>query len=325
MFAQRMFNIVRRYTPLVEEYSIDECFADLTNLPNPIKTAELIKADLKRELGIIYSVGLGPTKVIAKVASKWNKPDGFTVIKPSDIRNFLKELPVGKVWGVGPATSMHLQKLGINTALDLVDRPKEWVRANLSKPELERWFELRGESIYKVHAELDDEQASIQTTRTFPRTKNKEIIFSELSKNIEEVCSRARQQKLKSKKVYIFLKTQEFRYKRAEVPLLGPTSSPTTVLNAIRGPLNSLYDPDIEYRSSGITLSQLTTSENTQSDLFGEVVRNDKKGEIFDVIDKLEKRFGTHIVQLGSSLNASRKRGVHAERQLWIPCMGEVV
>ncbi|MHB0978017.1 MAG: DinB/UmuC family translesion DNA polymerase [Minisyncoccota bacterium] len=215
--------------------------------------------------------------------------------------------------------------MGINTALELIDRPKEWARANLSKPELERWFELRGENIYKVNAALDDKQSSIQTTRTFSKTKNKEIIFSELSKNIEEACSRARQQKLKSKKVHLFLKTQEFRHKRAEVSLLSPTSSPATVLNAIRGTLNSLYEPDVEYRSSGITLSELTTSENTQNDLFGEVVQNDKKSEIFDVVDELEKRFGKHIVGLGSSLNASKKRGLHAERRLWIPCMGEVV
>jgi DNA polymerase-4/DNA polymerase V len=325
MFSQRAFNIVRRYTPFVEEYSIDECFADLSNLSNPVKIAGEIKADLKRELGIIFSVGLGPTKVIAKVASKWNKPDRFTVIEPKDIPKFLKDLPMGKVWGIGPATSIHLQKLGIKTALELIERPEEWARDNLSKPELERWFELRGESVYKIHTEPNDNQASIQTTRTFPKTKNKEMIFSELSKNIEDACSRMRQQKLKSKKVYLFLKTQEFRYKRAEMSLLSPTDSPTTVLNAIRGSFNFLYDPSIEYRSSGITLSELTPSRNTQNDLFGEVVKNDKKNELFKVVDKLEKRFGNNIIQLSSSLNASKKRGLHAERRLWIPCMGEVV
>lgn len=325
MFAQRMFNIVRRYTPLVEEYSIDECFADLSNLSDPIKTAKMIKEALKRELGIIYSVGLGPTKVIAKVASKWNKPDGFTVIKLDNIRNFLKELQIGKVWGIGPATSIHLQKLGIKTALELITKPEDWARNNLTKPEFERWLELRGKNVYAVQAELDNEQSSIQTTRTFPKTNNKEIIFSELSKNTENACARARQQKLKSRKVLIFLKTQEFRYKRAEVPLLSPTNSPTTVLKAIRGSLNSLYDPDVVYRSSGIILSGLTTSENIQNDLFGEVGKNDKNDEIFDVVDKLEKKFGTHVVQLGSSLNASKKRMIHAERQLWIPRMGEVV
>lgn len=325
MFSQRAFNIVRRYTALVEEYSIDECFADLSNLTNPIKIAKQIKNDLKRELDLTFSVGLGPTIVIAKIASKWNKPDGFTIIEPKDIPKFLENLPVGKVWGIGPATSIHLQRLGIKTALDLINRPQEWAEANLSKPELERWFELRGESVYAVQTELGDEQSSIQTTRTFPKTNKKEIIFSELSKNIENACSRARQQKLKSKKILIFLKTQEFRYKRAEVPLMSPTNSPTTVLKAIRASFNLLYEPSILYRASGVTLSQLTTSKNAQNDLFGEVVKNDKNDEIFKVVDKLEKRFGNNIIQLSSSLNASKKRGLHAGRELWIPCMGEVV
>jgi DNA polymerase-4 len=325
MFAQRMYNIVRRYTPLVEEYSIDECFADLTNLPDPEKTAREMKETLKRELGVTFSMGLAPTKVIAKIASKYNKPDGFTVISTRDINKFLEDLPVGKVWGIGPSTSAHLQKFGINTALELINRPKDWVMDNLSKPELERWFELRGESVYKVHAELGDDQASIQKTRSFSKSKNKENILSELSKNVEDACTKARQHNLKSRKIYLFLKTQEFRYKRAEVPLTSPTNSPTTVLKAIRGMFNSLFEQGVEYRSTGVILSGLTTSEVVQNDLFGEVVKNDKKNEIFDVVDKLERRYGSHIVLLGSSLNASNRRNVKANRRLWIPCMGEVV
>ncbi len=325
MFAERMFNIVRRHTPLVEEYSIDECFADLSDVSDPVETARTIKDELKRELGITFSAGLGPTKVIAKVASKWNKPDGFTVINPNDIENFLKDLQVGKVWGIGPATSIHLQKLGVKTALDLISRPKIWVMEHLSKPELERWYELRGEAVYKVRAELGDDQSSIQKTRTFSKTKNKELILSELSKNVEDACSKARRHKLKSKKIYLFLKTQTFRYKRAEVPLQSPTNSPTSVLRAIRSSFNSLFEHEVEYRATGITLAGLTPSLSTQNDLFGEVVKNDKKNEIFEVVDNLERKFGSHIVHLGSSLNASKRRGVKANRRLWIPDMGEVV
>lgn len=112
MFAQRMYDIVRRYTDLVEEYSIDECFADITGLEKKGVTytdiARSIKDTLKNELGMTFSLGLGPTKVIAKVASKWNKPDGFSVITSEEIPNFLKDLQVGKVWGIGPQTSLAL-------------------------------------------------------------------------------------------------------------------------------------------------------------------------------------------------------------------------
>ncbi len=324
-FASRMFEIVRRFTPLVEEYSIDECFADLTNVLNPEKMAQEIKQTLKRELGLTFSIGLASTKVIAKIASKWNKPDGFTVIRHSDIRTFLKDLQIGKVWGIGPATSMHLRKHGIQTALNLIDRPKQWVEANLSKPELERWKELQGEQVYKVHAELGEKQVSIQRTRSLSKTANKEIIFSELSNNIENACANARADKLKSRKIYIFLKTQTFRYKRAEVRLTSPTNSPTTVLNAIRASFDSIYDLGVEYRATGVTLSELSSTESTQNDLFGEVLKNQKKDILFETIDKLERRYGKNTIQLGSSLKSSRMRKTKPNKPLWILSLGEVV
>jgi DNA polymerase IV len=85
LFSQRMFAIVRRYTPDVEEYSIDECFCDLTGLRRPLRMsyetmAAHIKADLEHDLGLTFAVGLAPTKVVAKLASKWQKPAGLTVI-----------------------------------------------------------------------------------------------------------------------------------------------------------------------------------------------------------------------------------------------------
>src|SRR5262245_61137095 len=89
LLSKRLFAIVRRYTPDVEEYSIDECFADLTGLRRPLKMkyitmAQRIKQDLDAELGFTFSVGLAPTKVIAKIASKWKKPSGLTAVQARD-------------------------------------------------------------------------------------------------------------------------------------------------------------------------------------------------------------------------------------------------
>jgi DNA polymerase IV len=97
-----LFAIVRRYTPDVEEYSIDECFADLTGLRRPLRMSYLemaakIKHELDTKLGFTFSVGLAPNKVVAKIASKWQKPSGLTAIPGRDIHLFLQELPVGKV------------------------------------------------------------------------------------------------------------------------------------------------------------------------------------------------------------------------------------
>src|SRR3989442_10383523 len=115
LLSKRFFAIVRRYTPDVEEYSIDECFADLTGLRRPLrmsylKIAERIKKALDAELGFTFSVGLAPNKVVAKIASTWAKPSGLTAIPGRDLHQYLAKLPVEKVWGIGPNTTAFLRK-----------------------------------------------------------------------------------------------------------------------------------------------------------------------------------------------------------------------
>lgn len=103
LVSVRMFDIVRRYTPQVEEYSIDECFADLTGMQRPLKMdyqtiAAKIKHDLDTELGMTFSAGLGSTKVLAKVGSKWKKPSGITIIPGNRAHLYLEKLPLEKIW-----------------------------------------------------------------------------------------------------------------------------------------------------------------------------------------------------------------------------------
>jgi len=130
-YSEMMFDIVRRYADDVEEYSIDECFADLTGLEPPLKMnyrqiAERIKKEINEELGLSISIGLAPSKVLSKVASKWKKPDGLTVIEKNNISDFLSKTPIEKIWGIGPQTARFLQKKGIKTAQDFISKDIEW-------------------------------------------------------------------------------------------------------------------------------------------------------------------------------------------------------
>ena len=223
IYAHRMYNIVRHYTPEVEEYSIDECFADLTGLRSRFhmsyeSIAKKIKDELQSSLGITFSVGVGPTKVIAKVASKWKKPNGFTIIKGKDIQDFLRDIPIGAVWGIGPNTSAYLNKFGIKTALQFAERPEAWVKETLAKPYQALWHELRGTPIYEVHPGGQHEYKSIMKTRTFsPPSADKEFVFSQISKNIERLCTKLRAHKLFAREISGYLKTQQFSYKGFEV------------------------------------------------------------------------------------------------------------
>src|SRR3989338_6060817 len=198
LFSERMYKIVRRYTPEVEEYSIDECFADLTGLRRALhmgypEMAEHIQQDLDRELGMTFSIGLSATKTLAKVGSKWKKPNGLTIIPLSEREKFLAKLPTGSVWGIGPNTAAYLKKYGIHTALDFAEKDQIWVRKMLSKPYVEIWKELNGEVANELDAKGRETYQSISKTKTFtPPSNDAAFVFSQLSKNVESACIKAR-------------------------------------------------------------------------------------------------------------------------------------
>jgi DNA polymerase-4 len=150
MFACRMYSIVRTYTPFVEEYSIDECFADITDLGDEHESYEdislRIKNELEESLGITFGVGLAPTKTLAKIASKAHKPAGFTPIGLDEIPLFLEKMPIHAVWGFGGASGTKLQKLGAETAYAFIQKEDAWFEMNgLGKVYRDLWLELRGE------------------------------------------------------------------------------------------------------------------------------------------------------------------------------------
>ncbi|MBX4210511.1 DNA polymerase IV [Candidatus Parcubacteria bacterium] len=348
LYSKRMYEIVRRYTPDVEEYSIDECFADLTGLrrtfrmPYP-KIAERIKHDLQNELGITFSVGLGPTKVLAKVASKWKKPDGLTVISGKHIEKYLKNLPTIKVWGIGPNTSAYLEKYGVRTALEFIQKEEWWIKDKVSKPYHEIWHELRGVVMYPIVTGVKREYKSISKTKTFtPPSTEREFVFSQLSKNIENACIKARRHGLISKKVFFYLKTQSFDYAGLEVKLSHPVGIPLEIVTVARQCFDELFHQGVPYRATGVVLMDLIPNKESQQDLFGETLKIDSVSHIYKTVDALADKFGKHTVFLGSSFKAitdpqhrgergvlshrvtNRLKGESKRQHLSIPLLGEV-
>lgn len=332
IFAERMYSIVGRYTDLVHEYSIDECFADITGLDRLYgisyeEIAKKIKADLQRELGVTFSLGLAPTKVLAKVASKYKKPDGFTVIQKKEIHEFLKNISIGKVWGIGPETATKIRKHGIETAGDFINMPLNWVEMHLARPFVDIWYELNGVPIYGIDLSVKDEQKSVQSTRTFkPSTNDAEFLLSQLSKNVEEACFRVRSMKLISRKINYFLKTENFTYKRGEIFLINGESTPAVIMSEIKSDFYKLFNNGVKYRATGVTLASLIPISMAQPGLFEAYKASEKWRSIFESIDTIDKRFGSNSVILGSSLRAlaQKNKKLIISKKLRIPYMGEV-
>lgn len=348
LFSNRMYAIVRRYTPTVEEYSIDECFADLTGLRRSLhmsypQMAEKIKGDLDRELGMTFSLGLSATKTLAKIGSKWKKPSGLTLIPLKDAETFLKATAVEKVWGIGPNTAAFLNQHKIRTAADFVKKEEQWVRANLSKPFIETWRELRGEVVYDLDTVGRASYQSISKTKTFtPPSTDPAFVFSQLSKNIENACIKARRWNLVCSDISFFLKTQDFKYCGCEIKLTHPTNVPQDVLRLVSEQFPKVFRRHTLYRATGITLINLSENTAPQLDLFGAVDVTAKLQKIYESVDKMSDRFGKHTLFLGSSFKAMNfalhlgERGDAAGRtttlfkgetkrqRLAIPMLGEV-
>jgi Nucleotidyltransferase/DNA polymerase involved in DNA repair len=347
VFSRRMFDIIRRYTSVVEEYSIDECFADFTDVSgfaeNPRPTLEALKHDIHKELGISVSLGLGPTKVLAKTASKSQKPNGLTIIAGMgqglrDIELLLDRTQISSVWGIGSATSIALRRRGVSTALELARKPLSWVEEHFPKPVAEMWYELNGISVHRVHAtgiEQSETQKSIMKTRTFsPASNNKVQVFSELSKNIENACRKAREEGLCAREFSVYLKTSEFSYRRHWARLAAPTNDPFVIIPEARKLFEQIFDPTRRYRATGVSLYSLVGESAVQEDLFGISHADKDRAEVFRAADRLNRRYGRGLVHIATSLLALRReekdertlpflpRGVH--RRLVVPFLGDV-
>jgi len=307
LFSRRMFSIMRRFTDQVEEYSIDEAFADITGMRRALRAsygmiAANLQKEIARELGLTVSVGLSLTKVLAKAASKHQKPNGLTIIPGRAIADYLQDLPAEKVWGIGPATTSYLNKMGVKTALEFARLPEALVKKRFTKPGVEIWRELRGESVYPVTTEEKSVYASISKTKTFsPPTNNPEYLFAHLLRNLESACIKARRYKLAPQRIVSFLKKQNFEGAAQEIRLSRPTSHPLELADLLQEAFKVLFRENELYRATGIILLELAPDAHTQYSLFEDPLRVEKIRELYEAVDEISGRYGKHALHLGGS------------------------
>jgi DNA polymerase-4/DNA polymerase V len=332
IFSGRMYRILQRFTPVVEWYSVDECFADITGLDKELgksyeDIARSIKDTLASELGITFSLGLSSTKVLAKVASKTRKPNGFTVIPQSKIQDFISQVPLGKVWGIGPQTSRYLGQFGMQTALDFVQKSDDWILEHCAKPAAQIRLELSGRQLFSIHSGKRDAHQSLSSTETFfPTSSKPSFLLSELSRHVEDVARSARREGLAATRISFFLKTRDFRYRRAECVLASPTAVPHVLVEAVRAKFPEVFDEDFSYRATGVTLWGLVPLSHVSQDLFSssfEESAHNRSRELYKIIDSIVDRCGNRILHLCSSHSAFSRR-TKRSRQFAIPIIGKV-
>ncbi len=320
LFSVRMFEILRRFSPDVEEYSIDEAFVDLTGLRRSFhgsyeSIAEKMRRTIATELGITVSAGVSLSKVLAKIGSKHNKPDGLTMIPGREVHVYLAKLPIEKVWGIGPNTAAFLNKHGITTALDFARRDEQFVTRYLSKPYCEVWHELNGRSVYPVVTETKSAYQSISKAKTFtPPSQDKTFVFAQVSKNLESACIKARRYKLAATRLVVFLRTQDFTGSGVEIKLTPPTAYPVELFGPLRESFEQLHEPRRLYRQTGVVLAGLVPEAEVQYTLFDDTTKIEKMAKIYECVDELSKKFGKHAVQHAASLPTKLQAQHEGER-----------
>lgn len=315
IFSRRAARIIRRHVAQVEEYGIDECFAIMpgASLDEAEAVARRVQETLMRELGVGYSIGVAPTKSLAKVGSKWNKPYGITVVRDQAREEMLRALPVGSLWGVGRRMAPRLMALGIHTALDLARADVGWAAAHLDKPYLAMWSELQGiPALGSDHHR--EKRGSVQVSRTFwPASAKRAAVWSQLCGNVERACERLRKERLLARHVSVLLKKQDFSYRDAHARLPFPSAYPDDVLAVVEELFDRLFQDGDGYRATGITLAETSGEESRQQGLFPRL--EPELARLYASVDALNAR--QKVVWLGASVRKERR-----ERVFRLPLLG---
>ena len=325
LFSKRFYGILRRFTPDVEEYSIDEAFAELSGLRRIHRTsyediALKIKDAVESELGITVSIGLSLTKSLAKICSKEHKPSGFTCVKGYDLHEYLKNIPTERVCGFGPNSVLLLAKNGVHTVLEYIRRPEIFAKKLFGKVGVELWHELRGESVYPVNTQPKPDQVSLSKTKTFtPASNEKEFVRAQLIRNLESAFIKLRRHHLRAKVLSIFLVNQEFRGKGLCAELSRSTASTLEAAPMASKLFDKLFDPSVKYRKTGIILNDLEVEKEMQYDLFEDTCRIKALREISKVMDDVNSIYGKHTVHIGATDCLSQFNQHLGDRGDWAP------
>ncbi len=263
--SQAIFEIFRELTPVVQPASLDEAYLDVTDHLEPWGSATAVAGEIRRrvleERRLTVSVGVGPNRLIAKIASDFDKPDGLTVVKPARVQAFLDPLPVRRVHGVGPATEKALQELGVATIADL--------RA-LELEVLRRRFGRHGQGLYNYSRGIDErpvrthrERKSLGHERTYATDiaslKEMDVQLEDLSRR---VATGLEKREIFARTITVKVRYPDFTTLTRARSLPRPTASAEQIARIARELLRLTDAESRNVRLLGVTGSGLSTGED---------------------------------------------------------------
>jgi DNA polymerase-4 len=293
--SDSIFEIFRRFTPLVEPLSIDEAFLDVTGsgrlFGKPLEIAKIIKETVFRETGLTVSAGVAPSKFVAKIASDMEKPDGLTMVPHNKVREFLDALPVSKMWGAGKVTQKAFEELGIQTFRDL---------RKVSLEFLERKFGKNGTRMHMLAMGIDDRDVvpehdvkSIGHEETFAEDiLDLGLAKKELLSLSNKVARRMRRSGLEGKTVSLKVKYSDFKLITRSITLPEYTDDGHEIYSTLCDLLAKTATGKRPVRLLGVSISHLGTGPEGQLSLFPVDDKPKTKKELHTALDSICDKFG---------------------------------
>jgi len=304
-YSTRILKIMRDFTDLVEPFSIDEAFIDLTGVlhlfGSPRETAIKIKERIRNEVGVYCSVGIGPNKLVAKMAAGLQKPDGLTILETvEDYRKAFYDKPVRELFGIGPRYEHHLHRFNVHTIGDLASFPVEILKKRWGKNGEMLWHCAQGIDYSPVSPTSLNISKSIGQQRTLPRDlrgfEKIKVVILELSLMVSR---RVRQGGYVGRTVFLTLRDTQFNFLSRAMSMREYTDLPDDIYQTACRLLSKHWDESWPVRLVGVTFSNLVKKEHQQFDLFG---REERQEKMVKACDAIRDRFGENSIFRGISL-----------------------
>ena len=306
-YSKSFYNILIQYSDKVERFSIDECFVDMTDVMKDkdiVKIAYEIKDRIYKELGFTVNVGVASNKLLAKMASDFEKPNKVHTIFDSEIQSKMWPLNIADLYGIGKMTIPKLLKMNIKTIGDLAQSDKKYIIRKFGKYGNMIWDHANGIDNSPVE-ERNQPPKSIGNQETLPRDLyTKEEIEKVLAQIAEEVTFRLRKYNLLGTVISVNLRTNKFEDYSHQKKLLNPTSNTKEVIIAAKEVLKEM-ELKGPIRQVGLKLDKLTSSEEYQISLFDNDSNNishNKLDKLDRTLDELKEKYGYTKITRGSSL-----------------------
>lgn len=306
--SARLMNNLARFTPEVEVYSIDECFLRFKGMDNLEHYAHHMRELVIQHTGIPVSIGIAPTKTLAKLANKKAKKhsSGVCVLDNDDsISQAVEDFPIADLWGIGRAYQTKLELEYIFTAGQLREQSESWVKSKLTIQGLRMWYELWGRSCIPLKEVLERKQA-ICTSRSFGKlTNDLEELIEATSSYASRLAEKLRTDQSCATLLHVQLLTNRFRKDLPQynpsisIPLNHPVNNTLNLVKAsVRG-LKSIYSPRYLYSKVAVIATGLIPEQEVQLHLFTEW--NGPKNNILSkLMDQLNHYYGNGTIRLAS-------------------------